>query len=106
MEEIWNVLIQNVDLIYILVCNFATYTVIKFLEMIDTEDDKIKIKTWVKRLISTFVAILLGLVFFYGFHHDLQQLFVGFFLQFLTYDYLLKGFIKWAQNKTGAAGDE
>lgn len=84
LDNIW----QYVDIIYILVCNVITYLIISGAK------DKEKLTTTWKRLISTVVAIIIGMIMIRMFQHNQESIFVSFFLQFLMYDYILKWFFK------------
>lgn len=84
LDNIW----QYVDIIYILVCNVITYLIISGAK------DKEKLTTTWKRLISTVVAIIIGMIMIRVFQHNQESIFVSFFLQFLMYDYILKWFFK------------
>ena len=79
---------ENIDAMYILLCNVSTYIIL-------TAIPKAKqVATGWKRLISAVVAVLIGLLCIYRFHHEPEPVFYGFFLQFLMYDYVLKWFFK------------
>ena len=88
MEYILNNVWQYVDIVYILVCNVITYLIIS------SAKDKEKLTTTWKRLISTVVAIIMGMIMIRIFQHDQESIFVSFFLQFLMYDYILKWLFK------------
>ena len=83
---------MNIDLMYIVSCNAATYFVIKMIE--GARRKPIKLRTWWKRLISLIVAIGMGCMMYYGFNHEMEPLFYGAFIQFLTWDYLFKPIMK------------
>lgn len=83
-------IISNIDLMYIVACNAATYFVIK---MIDGAAKK-PLKTWPKRIVATLVAVAMGLLMYYRFGHPLEPLFYGGFIQFVTWDYLFKPLTK------------
>lgn len=95
-------LLEIIDVVYILVCNAATYFIITFFESVN---GKMTLLTWTKRLLSAAVAFILGSVFVEMFGHDLESIVVGFFVQFLVYDYLLKPTIKMLQQKLGVEED-
>ena len=88
MEYIFNNIWQYVDIVYILVCNVITYLIISNI------NDKEKLTTLWKRLTSTIVAIIIGMIMIRVFQHNQESIFVSFFLQFLMYDYILKWFFK------------
>lgn len=83
-------ILENIDIMYIVACNAATYFLIK---MIDGGRKK-PLKTWPKRIIATLVAIGLGFLMYYRFEHPLEPLFYGGFIQFVTWDYLFKPLTK------------
>lgn len=87
LSQIWEMIANNVDFLYIFVSILATYGVIKTIESIFT---KKQIPTWLKRCISGVVAILLGVFMKYVFHHSGEAIFYGFFIQFTAYDYAVK----------------
>ncbi len=85
-------IISNIDIMYIVACNAATYFVIK---MIDGGlKAGHKLKTWPKRIVATLVAIGLGFLMYYRFEHPMEPLFYGAFIQFITWDYLFKPLTK------------
>lgn len=85
-------IISNIDVMYIVACNAATYFVIKLVDG-GLKKGK-KLKTWPKRIIATVVAIGLGFLMYYRFEHPLEPLFYGAFIQFITWDYLFKPLVK------------
>ena len=90
--DLLNTIIDNLDLMYIVSCNAATYFVIR---MIEGARKKKKLGTWYKRLAATVVAIAMAFAMYYGFEHqNFEALFYGFFIQFLTWDYLFKPIMK------------
>ena len=93
MDLIMN-FISTLDLEYILMCNTVTYLVVQVFSKLHWGDS-----TVVKRFISCIVATFLALVLYYNFHHELEGLFYGFFLQFLSWDYFFKPIIKRLQAK-------
>lgn len=84
-------IISNIDVMYIVACNAATYFVIKMIEGLSKVK---KMGTWYKRLTATVVAIGLGFLMYYGFEHPMEPLFYGAFIQFVTWDYLFKPLVK------------
>ena len=78
-------LLDKVDLLYIIICNVFTYIVLSPFT---------KLKTWWKRLISAGCAIVVAIPMHFAFGHGIEPLFYGFFLQFLTWDYIFKGIVK------------
>ena len=91
-----------IDIVYILVCNAATYFIITFFESANGAN---VLKTWHKRLLSAAVAGFLGYVFVTVFQHNLEAIVVGFFMQFIVYDYLLKPIIQKLQKSLGGESD-
>lgn len=83
-------ILERIDLIYIIICNIFTYIILQPMP---------KMKTWWKRLISAGCALLVGCVMYFGFGHSLEALFYGFFLQFLTWDYLFKDLVQLITDK-------
>lgn len=90
--DLLNTIIDNLDLMYIVSCNAATYFVIK---MIEGARKNKKLGTWYKRLVATVVATGLGFLMYYQFDHtNTEALFYGALVQFLTWDYLFKPLMK------------
>lgn len=84
MESLLNELWNSIDLMYVLLCNATTYVILScFPKNVD-------LATGWKRLIGAIVAILLGILCVKQLGHDPKQIFYGFFIQFLLYDYILK----------------
>lgn len=99
--DLLNTIIENLDLMYIVLCNSATYFIIRFIESAmnakKTDGKKKspkKLGTWWKRFISTLVATGLGFLMYYEFDHPAEPLFYGAFVQFVTWDYLFKPLVK------------
>lgn len=88
-NDIWAIFISSIDIMYIIMCNVATYAIIK---MIETVSSKYLTKAW-KRIISAIVAAILGIIVV-KMGHDREAVFYGFFIQFIVYDYLWKWAIK------------
>lgn len=87
LEQFWN----SIDVVYVLICNLITYLIItSFPKGIVRKE----IGTGGKRIISTIVAIGAGYVFVAQLGHPIENIFYGFFLQFLMYDYILKWFFR------------
>ena len=89
MNDIWTIFMSSIDVMYIIMCNIATYAVIK---MISTLRGKDLSTSW-KRIISAVVAIILGITSV-NMGHDKEAILYGFFIQFIVYDYLWKWAIK------------
>jgi uncharacterized protein YacL len=93
MEElnIIQMVLEYVDVIYIVICNIITYLLLNFIQKIS----KTKINKPLKRTISAIVGVFLGFLVVYAFGHNGETVFYSFFIQFLTWDY----FFKWIKNK-------
>lgn len=92
MEIMFENIINNLNILYIFMCNIVTYLVIKSIP-------KDPSTLW-KRVISTVVAILLGTAGIFWLNYDKEAIFCSFFVQFLMYDYV----IKWFLNKYDTTG--
>ena len=90
LNDIWTMFLSSIDIMYIIMCNIATYAVIKMIVTIREKD----LKTSWKRIISAVVAAILGFILI-KMGHDKEAVFYGFFIQFIVYDYLWK----WAAKK-------
>lgn len=84
LEQFWN----SIDVVYVLMCNLITYIIITCFP------NGKEMGTGIKRIISTIVAIATGYVFVAQLGHPVENIFYGFFLQFLMYDYILKWFFR------------
>lgn len=104
MNEIFNIIIGFIDWPYILMCNAITMLVINWIINITLKIKKLNKN--IKRAVSAGVAVLVGILFVTGFQHDFESVFNGFFIQFLTYDYIFKSLIKGIQNKVKGIGDK
>lgn len=93
--DILTTIIENIDLMYIVSCNIATYFIIT---SIDSARRR-KIKTWLKRLIAGVIAALIGVLMYHHFEHPVEPIFYGWFVQFITWDYLFKPFVKSLKDK-------
>lgn len=89
-NDIWTMFMSSIDVMYIIMCNIATYAVIKMVSTLSGKD----LNTSWKRIISTVVAIVLGIISV-NMGHDKEAVLYGFFIQFIVYDY----FWKWAVKK-------
>lgn len=87
MEVMLDSVFSHLNILYIFMCNVVTYLILSCF----TKD----IATGWKRVISTAVAAVLGLICIYQFDYDKEAIFTSFFAQFLMYDYV----IKWFMNK-------
>ena len=86
MEMMLDEIFSHLSFIYIFICNIATYLIITAIPK--------DLSTWVKRLISTTVAVGAGAAFFFLKNMDGETLICSFFAQYLMYDYAIKGFIR------------
>lgn len=89
MEEltIINMILEYVDVMYIFMCNLITYLVISTLQSICV-NGRIK-KGW-KRILSACIGIVMGVLMVFVFGHNGETVFYSFFIQFLTWDYVIK----------------
>lgn len=85
MEIMLENIVNNLNIVYIFMCNIVTYLIIKIIPRDPTT-------IW-KRLIATAVAILLGFTGIYWLDYDKESIFCSFFVQFLMYDYVIKWFL-------------
>lgn len=93
MEMMFENIVGNLNMVYIFACNIVTYLIIKSIPKDPTT-------IW-KRVISTVVAILLGIIGVFWLKYDKEAIFCSFFVQFLMYDYVIKWFItKYGADKT------
>lgn len=90
LNEGWNLFVSSLDLVYIIICNIATYAVLKMVEGVSSK----KINTAWKRITSAVVAAILGVIAV-KMGHNAESVLYGFFIQFVLYDY----FWKWAIKK-------
>jgi uncharacterized membrane protein HdeD (DUF308 family) len=93
LADIWDMFLSSIDIMYIIMCNIATYAVIKMIVAVREKD----LKTSWKRIISAIVAAVLGFISIKG-GHDREAVFYGFFIQFIVYDYLWKWAVKKLEN--------
>ena len=103
ITEVWGLLTTSIDFIFVIICNIATYVVISVIESVKKGW---VIPTWWKRAISGGMALIIGVVMFFCFHRSGEGLFYGFFIQFLTWDYLFKHIIERIVNKVKVKKDE
>lgn len=92
--------LESINLVYIIICNAATYVIVQLWQKIFK-----KTSTWTKRGISTVIAILLGFCIHFLFGVEVEPLFYGFFLQFISWDYFFKPIIERIQNAIKGDGD-
>ena len=100
MEIMLENIVNNLNIVYIFMCNIVTYLIIKIIP-------KDPATGW-KRLISAVVAILLGIAGIYWLDYDRESIFCSFFVQFLMYDYVIKWFLNkydTSDKKDVVAGD-
>lgn len=100
--EVFLSVLESVNIIYILICNTATWLVISLWNKIFKKWPK----TWTKRAISAVVAIIIGLILGFAFGANWEFIFYGFFLQFLSWDYFFKPIVKAVQNRISNFGSE
>lgn len=96
MEAIESVF-GTLDITYIVLCNIVTYLVIQAIESIKGSTVK---KGW-KRTVSAVLAFGLACFMWIFLEHDGEALFYGYFIQFLTWDYLFKGWLNKLQKTFG-----
>lgn len=94
--DIFLSLLEQIDLMYIFICNAATYIILQILRL---SCKKVKQSTLFKRMISTVTAVALGLLMCLVFKHPCEAVFYGFFIQFISWDYFFKPIIKRIQDK-------
>lgn len=94
-NDIWTMFMSSIDVMYIIMCNIATYAVIKMVHTLTGKD----LSTSWKRITSTTVAIVLGIISV-NMGHDKEAVLYGFFIQFIVYDYFWKWAIKKLENFT------
>lgn len=81
LSEIFN----HLNILYIFLCNVVTYIIISCFSK--------DLATGWKRLISTVVALVLGISGIRWLYYDPESVFCSFFVQFLMYDYVIKWFL-------------
>ena len=94
--DIFTTILENVDLMYIVSCNAATYFIITLIEGFKKNK---KMRTGYKRLTSAICAALIGMVMYRCLEHPLEPIFYGWFIQFVTWDYLFKSVVKSLKRK-------
>lgn len=94
LTEILNTLVYNIDWVYAVVCNLATYMVISIFEGYG-----VVISTGMKRLVSAGVALVLGFVMVSFLQRPFEPVFYAFFMQFLIYDYFWKSILESLKKK-------
>lgn len=89
MEELTLIpmILEYVDVMYIFMCNLITYLVISTLQSIGIKG---KLKKGWKRLLSACIGIIMGVLMVFVFEHRGETVFYSFFIQFLTWDYVIK----------------
>ena len=94
MEELYGQILEDVNVMYVFLCNLITYIIIDSIE--NNDKKKVVISSVIKRLISAVSAILIGIAMkrlYIDEPHINRQLFCGFFIQFLTWDYVFKSIV-------------
>lgn len=99
--EILLSLIEQIDLMYILMCNAGTYLLLQVLRLW-SKNKKTSIlykqTTLFKRGVSAIMAIAIGALMHFAFGHASEPIFYGFFIQFISWDYFFKPIINRIQN--------
>ena len=95
MMTVIDTILSSIDFLYIILCNVITWFILECLSMTPLKD---KLITWVKRLIATLVAVILGSIMYYGFHRPFEAMFYGFFIQYLSWDYFFKSLVERVKN--------
>lgn len=108
MEQLIEIITQNVNIFYVFMCNLITYIVIDCIE--NGGDVKRNLKKNYKRLTSAISAIIIGYAMI-KFESDVNpdiftQVFYGFFIQFLTWDYCFKDVIKFFKKKSNSSDED
>lgn len=92
MDNIFNEILQNIPIMYILMCNVATYVIITTLPW--------DFKRTGKRVIATISALLLFCIMAPSEEEaSWMPMVYGFFLQYLSWDYCFKYVINWIKEK-------
>ena len=100
--ELFLSVLESVNIIYILICNTATWVLISLWNNLAGKQPK----TWVKRTISAIVAVIIGLIMGFAFGASWEFIFYGFFLQFLSWDYFFKPIVKAVQKRISKTVEE
>ena len=95
MTTIIDTILGSIDFLYIILCNVITWFVLECLYLTKLKDS---LTTWVKRIIATGVAFVLGAIMYYGFHRNFEAMFYGFFIQYLSWDYFFKAIVERIKN--------
>lgn len=86
MDVMFSDILNYINLIYIFMCNIITYIIITTIPK--------DLSTGWKRLISTIVAIVAGILFIFVWRESKETIICSFFVQYLMYDYVIKTFFK------------
>lgn len=95
MTTVIETILTSIDFLYIILCNVITWFILESLALTKIKDS---LSTWVKRVIATCVAIILGAIMYYGFHRSFEAMFYGFFIQYLSWDYFFKAIVERVRN--------
>lgn len=97
LELMFSEVLKYVNFLYVFICIVSTYAIITIIPK--------HISTWAKRIISTCVAIGLGMLFIFVWNADHLSILCSFFVQFLMYDYAIKGLLKKFSHKDDEKND-
>ena len=98
MEIMLEEVFKNFNFPYIFICILCTYLIITAIHK--------DLHTWIKRIISTVVAVGTGLLFILVWHADHIQILCSFLAQYLMYDYVIKWFLKKVTHKKPTDKDD
>lgn len=89
-------IIGCIDITYVVGCNALTWVILTTIDSVrvDTLNIKKKLPKWIKIIIASLVAGVLGYVRYKYFSANLECIITSFFIQFLTWDYFFKIIIK------------
>lgn len=93
MDTMFTEVLNHINFIYIFLCNIISYIIITCIPK--------DLSTGWKRLISTIVAGIAGVLFIMVWHESKEIIFCSFFVQYLMYDYVIKTFFKKFTNDSG-----
>lgn len=89
--DIISYITSNINIMYIITCNIVTYLVLNMCERLNNER---KIKRLWKRIIAFGIALGIGLAEICVLKHNIDPIFYGIFIQFITWDYFFKPIMK------------
>ncbi len=93
---------ETLDITYVVLCNIITYVLIQTIESLKGKT----IKKGAKRVVSAISAFFLAAFMWIIMEHSGEGLFYGFFIQFLTWDYMFKGWIDRLQKITSKTDEK